>query len=551
MLSMLLSLAVGLLTGAATVQTPRDVARPAASGTSVLTGRITVIAQQPLPVRRARVVLESDAIDASRTTMADTDGRYRFAELPPGSYRVRAEKAGYVTLAHGARRFGDPGAPVAVKAGVTAVADISLPRGAAIEGQIVDESGEPRANMIVSATRLAYGPYGRRPAAVRETRTDDLGRYRLHSLAAGTYHVMGAPDPMAGLSRPPGAPRLAAARTFYPGTANVTEATRVTVSAGQDVPGVDFAAAAVQLAEIRVRIAASTGGKTASASARLQAVGAPPGGVGGYKDDSDTVYFASVPPGDYWAMAVAVATAGAAPEYAIARLTVAGGDTRTLTLTTEKAAIVLGRLEMDAGQLQTTKPLDVVAHAVGIELPSIPGGVATGDTTVRVAPDGTFSFRSLYGPRMFRVPNLPAGWALSGVFLDDTPITDAVTELRQTPTPQTLRVVVTSRLGSLAGKVTDANRRVAPGARVVVFSQDERLWMFRSRHVHSVLAGADGAFAIAGLLPGRYLACAIDELNEGDWFDPDVLRSLKPEAAAIDVAGGESQTLTLTVRLPL
>jgi len=147
--------------------------------------------------------------------------------------------------------------------------------------------------------------------------------------------------------------------------------------------------------------------------------------------------------------------------------------------------------------------------------------------------DGTFSFSSLYGPRTFRVPNLPAGWALSGVFLDDTPITDAVTEFRQTPTPQALRVVVTSRLGSLAGKVTDADRRVAPGARVVVYSQDERLWMFRSRHVHSVLADAGGAFAVAGLLPGRYLACAIDELNEGDWFDPDVLRSLKPDQVRI------------------
>jgi hypothetical protein len=305
------------------------------------------------------------------------------------------------------------------------------------------------------------------------------------------------------------------------------------------------------MADLTVSIAASTGGKAASTGVRLQTVGAPPGGISGYKDESGIVRYTSVPPGDYWATAVAVATAGAPPEYAIARLTVAGGDTRTLTLTTEKAAVVVGRLEVDAGQLQMTKPLDVVAHAVGIELPSIPGGAAGGDTAVRVAPDGTFSFPSLYGPRTFRVPNLPAGWALSGVFLDDTPITDAVTEFRQTPTPQTLRVVVTSRLGSLAGKVTDANRRVAPGARVVVYSQDERLWMFRSRHVHSVLADAGGAFTIAGLLPGRYLACAIDQLTEGDWFDPDVLRSLKPEAAAIDVAGGESQTLTLTVRLPL
>ena len=551
MLSMLLSLAIGLLSGAVTVQMPRDVARPATVGTSVVAGRITVVAREPLPVRRARVVLESDAIDAPRTTMADTEGRYRFTELPPGSYRVRAEKSGYVTLAYGARRFGDSGAPILVKAGVNAVADIALPSGAAIEGRIVDESGEPRANLIVSATRLAYGPYGRRPSVARETRTDDLGRYRLHSLAAGTYHVLAAPDPMAGVDRPPGAPRLAAARTFYPGTANAAEASRVTVSAGQDVSGVDFAAAAVQLAELRVQIAASAGAKAASVSARLQTVGAPPGGVSGYKDDSDIVHFMSVPPGDYWATAVAVATAGAAPEYAIAKLTVAGGDARTLTLTTEKATIVIGRLEVDAGQLQVTKPLEVVAHAVGIELPSISGGVAAGDTAARVAPDGTFSFPSLYGPRMFRVPNLPAGWALSGVFLDDTPITDAVTEFRQAPTPQTLRVVVTSRLGSLEGKVTDATRTAASGARVVVFSQDERLWMFRSRHVHSVLAGADGSFAIAGLLPGRYLACAIDELNEGDWFDPDVLRSLKPKADGIDVAAGPSQTLTLTVRLPL
>jgi hypothetical protein len=551
MISTLLSLALSLLVGVVTVQAPRDVARPAAAGTCVLTGQITVIARQPLPVRRARVVLESDAIEASRATTADTDGRYRFTGLPPGVYRVRAQKSGYVTLAHGASRYGDPGAPIEVKAGATAVADIALPRGAAIEGRIVDETGEPRANMIVSATRLAYGPYGRRPTALRETRTDDLGRYRLHSLPAGTYNVMGAADPQAGLDTAPGTPRFAAARTFYPGTASAAEAGRVTVGAGQDASGVDFAVSAVQLAQVTVRIAMPSGAKAANTGARLQMVGAPPGGVSGYKDATDIARFTSVPPGDYWAMAAAVAAAGAPPEFAIARLTVTGGDIRNLTLTTEKAATVLGRLEVDGGPLQTTGPLNVVAQAVGIELPSIPGGVAAGDTTARVAPDGTFSFPGLYGPRMFRVPNLPAGWALSGVFLDDAPITDAVTEFRQTPTPQTLRVVVTSRVGSVAGKVTDANRRLAPGARVVVFTPDERLWMFRSRHVRSVLAGADGAFAVPGLLPGRYLACAIDELNEGDWFDPDVLRRLKPEAVAVAVAAGESQTLTLTVRLPL
>ena len=94
MLSMLVSLTIALLSGAVTVQMPRDVTRPALAGTSVLTGRITVIARQPLPVRRARVVLESDAIDAPRTTMADTEGRYRFSELPPGQYRVRREPFG-------------------------------------------------------------------------------------------------------------------------------------------------------------------------------------------------------------------------------------------------------------------------------------------------------------------------------------------------------------------------------------------------------------------------------------------------------------------------
>ena len=168
-------------------QVQRDRPIPSAAvGTAAIAGRVLIeVSGAPQPVRRARVTLESEALPKTQTTDTDIEGRYRFENLPAGVYSVRAEKGGFVRLVRDPRRTFERPAPMDLKNSQTAKLDLWMVRGAALEGQIRLDTGGPAINVIVSAIRFAYDESGRRPVAVRQARTDDRGRFRVHTLPAG------------------------------------------------------------------------------------------------------------------------------------------------------------------------------------------------------------------------------------------------------------------------------------------------------------------------------------------------------------------------------
>ena len=84
------------IASAAQVPSPRDAA-PVPSGTATITGRVVVAGgNDPVPVRRARVVAEING--GQLTTDTDINGAYRIANAPAGTYRIRVEKPGFVML---------------------------------------------------------------------------------------------------------------------------------------------------------------------------------------------------------------------------------------------------------------------------------------------------------------------------------------------------------------------------------------------------------------------------------------------------------------------
>ena len=205
--------AVLLAPPAVWAQVPRDrPTTPAAgvpTGTGVIVGRMTVTSPNgPQPVRRATVTLESGAFRAPLVTDTDTEGRFRFDALPAATFRLRGEKAGFVPIVADPRRAFEPAPEFELRAGQSLTRDLPMQPGAAIEGRILKDNGDPAANIVVSAVRMAYDVTGRRPAAVRQARTDDLGRFRVHTLPAGEYQVEAAPDPVALLGQvQPAGPR--------------------------------------------------------------------------------------------------------------------------------------------------------------------------------------------------------------------------------------------------------------------------------------------------------------------------------------------------------
>src|SRR5690606_1485018 len=137
-------------------------------------------------------------------------------------------------LSYGQRRPFEAGKPVEVAEGKhVEKLDVALPRGGAITGRVVDEFGEPVGNAAVSAMRYAFAGGQRRllPNGVTD-RTDDLGQFRVHGLSPGDYYVSVRANSNAFLETSEGA--VGYAETFYPGTLNPAEATRLHLAVGQE-----------------------------------------------------------------------------------------------------------------------------------------------------------------------------------------------------------------------------------------------------------------------------------------------------------------------------
>jgi beta-lactamase regulating signal transducer with metallopeptidase domain len=125
-----------------------------------------------------------------RTAETDENGKFTFTGLKAGRYRVAAARNGYVRSEYGQRRPGSSGASLAVVNRQT-LKDLRLVLipAAAITGRVYDSHNEPLRNVSVRALRDAYEDGARVLKQVQETKTNDLGEYRLSDLQPGRYFV--------------------------------------------------------------------------------------------------------------------------------------------------------------------------------------------------------------------------------------------------------------------------------------------------------------------------------------------------------------------------
>jgi hypothetical protein len=184
-----LALAAGL---AAAPQTPVR--------TGLIVGQV-LEAGSNRPVPEAIVTLMGlgpvDARDRGRRVMADSAGRYFFGELSPGTYSIRAVKAGYPQNSYGSTHpplTGGPTPSITLREGERrGDATILLWKYATVSGTVLDEAGEPVIGVDVRALRRSYSSGQLRfiplNPAISSGRTDDRGAFRLASMPPGDYIV--------------------------------------------------------------------------------------------------------------------------------------------------------------------------------------------------------------------------------------------------------------------------------------------------------------------------------------------------------------------------
>lgn len=314
--SLTIALALALVTSVAAQQV-RDAggaATPPRVGTAVIAGTVMTDEQTPQPVRRAAISVVSTDGSVMRSTYTDDAGRFTVGTLPDGRYNLTASKAPFLRTNYGAKRYDLPGTPITLTNGgrMTDIA-LRLQRGGVVSGRITDENGEPAFGVAIRLlqVRNQFGDRTFVPVSTSGSSTDmtdDRGVFRLFGLPPGEYVVSASPrtpggeiramteqeirDIMQALQqqqqqaatqgaqatsttapRPtpnatqPGQPSpsdidkvtVAFTPVFFPGTTVASSAATITLGAGEERSGIDFALRLVRTSTIEGTVALPQG----------------------------------------------------------------------------------------------------------------------------------------------------------------------------------------------------------------------------------------------------------------------------------------------------
>jgi hypothetical protein len=182
----------------------------------------------------------------------------------------------------------------------------------------------------------------------------------------------------------------------------------------------------------------------------------------------------------------------------------------------------------------------------------LPGTVDVFARSLSVATERTYTqternaFELIVPSGPFRLNvDAPEGWMVKAINVNGIDALDARVDLRgEQAVP--MRVVLTDRLTELNGTVSLPGSAADVG--IVIFPEDSSKWVAPSRHLRTARATENGTFHVAGLAAGeRYLAVALDDLEEGEGDDPELLARLKPLATPFSLSDGEKRTLNLSV----
>jgi hypothetical protein len=140
--------------------------------------------------------------------------------------------------------------------------------------------------------------------------------------------------------------------------------------------------------------------------------------------------------------------------------------------------------------------------------------------------------------------NGPRGWTMKSVYVDGRDVTDMPLEVKADNIGG-INVIFTDKISSVTGAVRDARGNGVGNVSIIAFPSDPRLWMPQSRHILTARTDAAGTYRLSAVPPGDYLVVAVDDVEQGEWFDPEFLDQIKNDAANVKVGEGEQKTQDL------
>ena len=510
---------------------PRDA--PLKAGTATIRGRV-VAEGTTAPVPRVEIRLNAADSPNGKSAVTDANGRYELKELPAGKFTLSASKANYVGISYGQTRPRGVGQTIELADGQTlSNLNFTLQRAGVIAGHIVDEFGEAVTDVQVMAMRSQFFNGERRmmPAGGRPAQTNDIGDFRIFGLAPGQYYVSAT---LRNLMFGDTDDRFGYAPTYYPGTGSQAEAQRITIAAGQTVSGVNMTLLPVRTSKISGKALDADGkplvGGMVMAMERAGAMFMAMRSPGQVRPDGSFT-LNGITPGSY-----TLRLGGPALDAtATANVTVTDGDVTDVLLVAGKQSAIRGRVLVDAG---STPPRASTLRLFASSAEMMMGG---GQATVN--DDFTFEMKVPPGRYILRMAGPINDWYLHAVRLNGLDVTDNGFDVANASVTD-VAVEVTAKPSGATGKVVDENGQPVRDAWVVVFAQDPQHWNSPTRYVTAGRPNLNNVYTTQ-VPAGEYFAIALNDVEQGEWNDPDFLAQLRDRATRVSVADGERTTVDL------
>jgi hypothetical protein len=164
--------------------------------------------------------------------------------------------------------------------------------------------------------------------------------------------------------------------------------------------------------------------------------------------------------------------------------------------------------------------------------------------------DGTVTIRNMlpgtYRPG-FTLGNRTAiaGWWLKSVVVNGRDLLDAPFDIRESL--DGIVVTFSDAASEVTGRIADATGEPVAGTTVVIFSTDRTSWFDNSRRIAAVRTDLQGRYTIRNLPMGDYLVVVDDDIEAGEWFNPQFLQKLAAAAAPIRLRADEKATYDVTL----
>jgi len=471
----------------------------------------------------------------------DEQGRFAFTGLEAGRYDLSAERQGFLRQNYGGRKYNTSGTPIGL-AQDQHVKDIlfKLSPQSVITGKVLDEDGDPVANVQVRALKFVYRGGKKQWSQVANGQTSDIGEYRIPNLDPGSYLVgTNSRNQAANMMQTPSngalpdAPEMTYAPTYYPSTMDSSTAVPVDVTAAAETRGIDIRLRKPQVFGIRGKVVNATGGRGTVMVMLTPKEGAQ-GNVGTSpaRAPDNRFELRGVTPGSY--VVHAQLGNGSQSSVAVQEVHVSNSHVDGLVLTVAPGSDVQGTVKVE----DATGPVDIPNLSVTLRpaLPVAMGGVPR----VKVDSDLKFTLKNV----------APLNYTVSVVGTPDNCFVKSIRfggqEVPEDGIDVTsggeMVIVLSATAGEVDGAVVDKEGKVVAGAIGALIPKDGPSTAIQSR-----VGDEYGAVTFKGLKPGEYRLIAWEDIPPGAFLDPEFRKRFEGRGESVKLDASAKQAIQVKV----